>query len=498
MQSIRTTTAPIWSATARRAAEPLRVGGLALAIVALEFLLARGIAAPEIAHYVFLFLGLFVFAAVFRFPLATAMVFFFFTDFVFYSTYYAHNVGALSVRPHEVILACLMIVAAVRPQRRTWGGRTGAALAVFLALVACSAALAVLTGTASLTEAFNNARPLSLLCMFYVVVRLFPEPRERFLLLSGLAVFAAVTGVVSLLVALGAGFGSSLQAPGSQAVFSQEGLGSVKRVRLGGLSAAYALFWLVVVQIATRRGLGRFVWALLLGGITLAIAVSFNRNMWLGLVIGAVVMAVLGGAMLRRRMAFGIALAVAGLTLFLAIGASSTETTVVKPILARGDTLLNPGKTEKEGSLQSRGEETEKAWAVAQHHLLIGVGAGTEFGVFRTEPVTSGSFTIGVKQIPQLYLHNQYLYLVLIAGVPGLVAFVIFLGGPIALAFRRRPRDPAIVACGVGLLLIMISSVVAIYFTVDDMTPVLGLLAGVLIADAEGRAARGEPAGLTP
>ena len=38
----------------------------------------------------------------------------------------------------------------------------------------------------------------------------------------------------------------------------------------------------------------------------------------------------------------------------------------------------------------------------------------------------------------------------------------------------------------------MISAVVAIYFTVDDMTAVLALLTGVIIADAEGRAAQGK------
>ena len=38
-----------------------------------------------------------------------------------------------------------------------------------------------------------------------------------------------------------------------------------------------------------------------------------------------------------------------------------------------------------------------------------------------------------------------------------------------------------------GIALIMVSAVVAIYFTVEDMTAVLGLLTGVLVADAEGR-----------
>ena len=97
---------------------------------------------------------------------------------------------------------------------------------------------------------------------------------------------------------------------------------------------------------------------------------------------------------------------------------------------------------------------------------------------------------------PQLFLHNQYLYLLLIAGIPGLIAFVLFLGVPVALAVRRVPRDPAIAACGVGIAMIMVSAIVAIYFTTEDMTAVLGMLAGILVADPEGRAAAGEDSGL--
>jgi hypothetical protein len=84
----------------------------------------------------------------------------------------------------------------------------------------------------------------------------------------------------------------------------------------------------------------------------------------------------------------------------------------------------------------------------------------------------------------------------LIAGIPGLLAFLVFLGVPMAQAIRRSPGDPAIAACGVGIALIMISAVVAIYFTAEDMTAVLGLLTGIIVADREGRAAAGEPSGL--
>jgi hypothetical protein len=80
--------------------------------------------------------------------------------------------------------------------------------------------------------------------------------------------------------------------------------------------------------------------------------------------------------------------------------------------------------------------------------------------------------------------------------VPGLIAFLVFLIAPIRDAFERRPRDPAITACGIGLVLIMISALIAIYFTVEDMTAILGLLAGVIVADREGPAADGEASGL--
>ncbi len=55
-------------------------------------------------------------------------------------------------------------------------------------------------------------------------------------------------------------------------------------------------------------------------------------------------------------------------------------------------------------------------------------------------------------------------------------------------SLKRSPTDPAITACGVGIATIMISSIVAIYFSVEDMTAILGLLAGVIVADWETRA----------
>jgi O-antigen ligase len=379
----------------------------------------------------------------------------------------------------------------VKPKRKSWGGVPGIALAAFFCLVGFSALLAVQAGRSSLTEAFNFARPLGMLAFFYIVVRLFPEPAERRILMTGTAILAAITGVVAAAVSFHALSGTSFQEAGGSSVRTQEGLGNVERVRLAGLSAGYALFWFSAVQVALRKGPKRAGWLLLLAGITLDIIVSFNRNMWIGIVLGAVLMAVIGGTMVRNRMATGLAVVVAGLAIFVFFGTSS-KSTVVEPILQRGETILNPGKTTQESSLQERGNETTEAWGVAKDNLVFGVGAGAPFDVFIEKNVTSGTLLFGTEEVEQLFLHNQYLYLILICGVPGLIAFLVFLLNPIVAAMRRQPRDPAIAACGVGILLIMISAVVAIYFTVEDMTAILGLLTGVIAADRETRALDGQ------
>jgi O-antigen ligase len=493
--SIRTITAPIWSEKPSRLPDAARVAGFALAVLLLEALLARGVSGPEVARYVYLFVGLFVVALVFRFPLATAVVLFGLIDFVFPTELFSKTVGPITVKPHEVALACLLIVAFVRPKRHSWGGTPGIALAVFLAFATVSAAISVINGDTSLSDAFNWSRSMGLLTFFYVIVRLFPDAEGQRVLLTAIGALAALTGVIAALVAFGAVSGSFLEGTDTNTITS-EGLGSIQRVRLAGLSAGYALFWYAVVRFALGQGPKRLLWGLAVAGITLDIAVSFNRNMWLGLLIGAALMAIFGGSIVRHRLAVGAAVAVAGIAALMVFGSSSTSDEVVQPIVKRGATLFTPSKTRKESSLEDRARETSAAWEVARDKYLIGIGAGTPFGVYSTEAISSGSFIIGTTQIPQLFLHNQYLYLLLIAGLPGLIAFVVFLAVPMMRAFQRPVHDAAITSLGVGIALVMISSVVAIYFVVDDMTAILGLIAGLIVADSEGPAREGEPSGL--
>lgn len=484
MASTRTITVPTWSAAVRRVPDPVRVAALALAVLAIEAVLARSLVGEGISRFVLLFAGVLAVAFVFRFPLATALVFLGFTDFVFHSTFFSYELGPLSIRPHELALAGLLALAVLRPRRQSWGGAPGIALAAFLALIAVSGAVALAGAKAPLTDVFNWGRSFFPLTLFYVVVRLFPAPEQRRTLLTGAAVIAAVAGLVAVLVSLGWGFGDTLKGEGTQIIREEEGLPGLLRVRLAGLSLGYGLFWYAVVRTAGAPAGRRLAWGMLLTSLAVAIAVSFNRNMWIGLFVGLLLMMVLGGPLVRARLATAVAVGVAGVFLLASIG-STTESRVLDPVVKRGATLFNPRQVSNESSLTDREQETHIAWTTAKQNLLLGVGPGVEFGVSNLEFIGPHSVILE----PQLFLHNQYLYLLLIGGVPGLVAFLLFLGIPVARSFTRLPRDPAILACGVGVAMIMISSIVAIYFSVEDMTAVLGLLTGVIAADTETQAA---------
>lgn len=493
MRDIPSISAPIRLRSALQSPDLARTVGFGAIVLVLELVLAHALIAPQVSKIVLLFLAVVFAAVILRFPMATALVFLVLTDFIFYPTAFAKEVGPISLRAHDIALVLLLGLAIIKPKRRTWGGTTGGALLVFLVLVVLSDVIALQRGT-NFHEAITWGRPLFLLTLFYVVVRLFPSVEQRKTLLLGAAVIGAATGVVALAASTGGGLASALKKAAPETIRISEGEGSIDRVRLPGLSIGYGVFWYAVTQIVAKRGSARWGWSFLLGGIALDIIVSFNRNMWIGVLVGLLLMAAFGGTFLRGRLAAGVGVVIALVAVVVIFGGPTTNSKVVQPVVERGSTLLSPGKTSKESSLTERERETTVALKTAQANPVIGVGAGSPFGMM-TRETNSSSFT-GYVLIPQLFLHNQYLYLVLISGIPGLIAFLLFLLTPIVSALRRVPRDPAIAACGIGIAMIMLSAVVAIYFTVENMTAVLGLLTGVIVADREDRAASELSSGL--
>ncbi|HYH62977.1 MAG TPA: O-antigen ligase family protein [Solirubrobacterales bacterium] len=477
--------APITTATsslsrAERLWGAVRLAALAVAVLLFEVVLAAGIVNERLSRLLVLFAAVAGVAVLFRFPLISAMVMLACTDFILAPDFFSLPAGPIEVRPYELILGGLLLVALVRPQKRTWGGATGIFLAIFLILVAASGIQATMSGRTEAGEVLAWGRSIGMLLFFYVVVRLLPGREDRRALLLAAAVLAALTGVVALLVSLGWSLGETLQGEGDQIIREEEGVGGVNRVRLAGLSLGYAMFWYVATQVVFSEGKRRLGWGLLFAGIAVNIIVSFNRNMWLGLIAGLLLMLVVGGPQIRGRFVIAIVMVATGLAVITVVGRSG-EDRLLEPVVERASTIFAPGDIAQENSLQDRENENALAWEVAKDNLALGVGVGAPLGVYTYEQ--SGSYTY--VRTPQLFLHNQYLYLLLAGGVGALAAFLAFLLWPLAAAYRRASTDPAIAACGVGIAMIMMSSVVAIYFTSESMTAVLALLAGVIVADAQ-------------
>ena len=226
MTRISTTTAPAQRLSPDRLTGSVRTAAFALVLLIVDMTVAASLADERFTRFALLFLAAAGAAFVFRFPAATALALLGLTDFIFYPDFFMFSVGPINVRPFELALLGLLSVAVLRPRRETWGGTTGFALAAFLSLVAFSGAIAVMTGKAPLGDVFNWARPLALLTVFYVVIRVFPSSEQRKTLLIGAAVIAAVAGVVALLVSLGWGIGDSLSGPGLEGC--QQGVRSVR------------------------------------------------------------------------------------------------------------------------------------------------------------------------------------------------------------------------------------------------------------------------------
>jgi O-antigen ligase len=481
-----TTTAADWGAARglRRPGGRRRsalIAALAVAVALVELTLAVAVSHPALTKLAALAIAVFALAFVFRFPLAAAAGLLLVTASIFYSSYFTWSVGPIQLHLEELVFASLALVAVAAPRRQTWGGAAGGALAIFLAAVVLSAWLGVQAGRTTVRDAFDWARPLVFYGTFWVVLRLFPDARSlRRLLIAGLAC-GALTGVIAVVLQVAPSLGHRFQGSGGQEIYTQatqSGLGGLKRIRLPGLALSYLLFWWSL--LAAMSGIGgrrrALLWALAgLGAVD--IALSFNRNMWIGLILGLGVVLVLAGARIRHRLLTGLALGLLAVVLTFTVVGGSNSSARLDPIIARAATVLTPQQVGEESSLRDRARETAQALDVVEEHPLTGVGAGADFGVrFNHEDRTG----IWVNKI-QLFLHDQWIWLMLIGVVPALLAFLAFLGIVLSKAWSRRTRTLTQVALGAGLVMVMLSAFVMPYLGLHEFGLAIGLVAAVIV-----------------
>ena len=390
-------------------------------------------------------------------------------------------VGPLDLRLLEVVLGALLLVAAFFPRRRWWGGLPGVALAVFFAVLILSTVLAVSSGRSHPIDAYHYTRALAPTLLFFVVVRLIPEREDIWRLLRIAAVMAAVSGAVSVLVAVPGSPVGEMLAPNDMPLSDRpppsetDGMGLINRVRLPGVAIAYVLFWYAALKMLRAERRERALWAAVVAGMAIALALSLNRNMWLGITIGGFLVFALTHTRVRRQFAVGaLVLLVIG-TLVGLSGAQIRRDSPLYPVVVRATSLFQPEQEIRDSSLTDRFYENRYAVETITANPYLGVGPGAPYGLVDT--VNYGN-RVFVRETPR-FLHNQYFHLLLIAGPLALLSFLVFLIAPAARVLRSAQSAP-VMALSIGVALTLLSSLVMISFVDATWGVVLGMLIGSL------------------
>jgi O-antigen ligase len=452
---------------------------LAGALLTVDLVIALAIVDPRFQRLVLLGLGVVALALVFRFPAAAVVGVLFLVTSIVQPGEFKAPFGPIEFRLEELVLGALLLVALVRPRRAWWGGVAGAALVAFIAVIALSGVLAMAAERATFSEVFAVARLFAPVLLFFVLVRLFPEPLQMRRILFAAVVLAALAGLVSIFVAApGSPIGAALNISGDETIrASYSGLGLVNRVRLPGVNLAYGLFWYAVVQAIAAHAGQRVLWLALLAPMAAGLALSFNRNMWVGLAFGLVVIMVMSRNVARRHIVVVLAILAAAGAAFVLSGKSVPTDSPLYPIVERGSTLFQPSQETRDSSIQERVVETRRATAAIRRHPVTGVGPGASFGNTGMAQNAAGAF---IRQDAR-FMHNQYLFLLIIGGPAALLAFLTFLGAPLLAVLRNRWSSDGLVALAVGILLTMISAIVAIVFADPTSAAVLALLGAAIV-----------------
>jgi O-Antigen ligase len=247
------------------------------------------------------------------------------------------------------------------------------------------------------------------------------------------------------------------------------------RVRPPGLTTVYIVAAFALARVlwgpARHRLLGWGIAAVTLTGVIL----SLNRNMLLGLALGLSAAAVIA----PQRHRFVVAVATLGIVLsgftLIAQGSSAVKSNAV---VSRITSITNYSGVRKQ-TLADRYYENHIALQRIRDHPIGGLGWGPDYGAVL---LSSDDGFLVTKA--RTFMHEQYLWIWLRAGLIGLLALI----GMLALGIwngarwcrARHGKDDAWLGAGVVVALVAMaaSSNVAIYLTPPDSTvPLVGVLA---------------------
>jgi hypothetical protein len=388
------------------------------------------------------------------------------------------GVSSLRFEPAEVLLwialGCLLFLPSDvrRAVRSVAVRRESLTLAVFLLAVIAGVAVGAEHG-ASVHKAALDMRLMLFYAAFWPALAALARGRTVvFRLVSAGVVVVVVLQVLQVLAGQSTNF--FLIAPQDVTSSLTSDVTGILRVRPPGLTTVYIASAFALARVIWGPARGRLVgWAMVTVTLT-GVILSLNRNMLLGLTIGLCAAAVVVPQ--RHRFvvtAAAVAMVLSGFVL-LAQG-SALES---NPIVSRVASITNVSQLQAT-TLADRYYENRIALQRIHAHPISGLGWGPDYGAM----LLSSDAGFLVSQ-PRQFMHEQYLWIWMRAGLLGLVALITMLALGIWNGARwsraRHGHDDAWLGAGVVVALVAMaaSSNVAIYLTPPDSTvPLVGVLA---------------------
>ena len=374
-----------------------------------------------------------------------------------------------------------------RPWKRwpTAVRRYALAVLLLLALVSVATVKTALHGHAQSRDALYEYRNWMYLAVALTIALEFSGRLWRTWINAAIGVAGAIS-IVSIAGAASHSVANWLLTLDPNAVFSPTAvaasggvsLGSTARIRLDGLYLIYSMMIPTLVMVLVVKDRWRRLRVVALVLMVAAIALSLNRNMYGGALIGLLVAALLGGPRVRNRLAMTVG-TVAIVIAFVVV--TSLTPAITSQVGKRLGTVLAPSQIQQSASYQDRAYELSLAFPSIAHHPWFGVGPRQYYGAY--VQTTHG-------QTVRFFVQNLVVDIATDYGIPSALAFLLIPAvclwfGLSRMRFAKDPIDRALLAGAIGTVFaLLLSSLVDTFVQDPPSTVAFGAACGLLLAAA--------------
>jgi hypothetical protein len=353
-------------------------------------------------------------------------------------------------------------------------------LLAFYGIGLLSTFIAVLQSSVPGQEALRETRAFTYYLAFFVVTNLVRKRVQIVFLIQGLSLLSTVVAGAMIAQFL---LGRSVNLfPGRVEALETQGVsyGDVTRVLPPGQSLVMVAFIALVVLLVFDKSRPLAIIRLLQGGVLgLAVILTFNRNFWVAVGLGLLLLVFLVPWHDRRKL---VGLAITALVLGTIVLApmltepDSKAKSLVTASSERLATLFRP-ETVQEGSLQFRYIEYEYAIPQVLSHPLLGLGFGAQYRPWDRRLDWANSDGRG-------YIHNGHVWIMLRTGLLGYACFIWLSVLFVARGLRswRHISDRFMQAILLAFILIYVGvsvgAIVSPIYTQWNWIPVLGIMMG--------------------